>query len=268
MRSTVLSVAVVLGMTFFLARALWAAHPLFSEDAGTQGPGGVLVESNVNYLKDNEFTSTAVPVALSLGLGESIDVGVEMPYLWLHPSPATGHSEHGFSDIIFKFKQRFFERGEQRAEGEQQGEEGSEQSFAYQILYAQPSGSEEKGLGAGSSRWAVRMISTTEWRSFEFNANLGYESSGRALRRGNLSFDNVLALTVAAKYERPKPWEPVVELAVLRVKEPEAVTRIATALIGLVYEPSDKFYVDAGIRAGLNKSSEDYAVLAGFGVGF
>jgi len=75
-------------------------------------------------------------------------------------------------------------------------------------------------------------------------------------------------MSVAAKYERPKPWEPVVELVVIRAKGPDAVTRIATVLVGLIYEPSEKFYIDGGVRAGLNERSEDYALLAGFGYKF
>jgi hypothetical protein len=241
----------------------WATHPLLTDDAGTQGPGGILIESNVNYLKDDQFRSTVVPVSVTAGIGESIDVEADVPYLWLDPSHATGSNERGFSDVIFKFKQRFYEREEKV------GEHGKlEQSFAYEVLYSQPTGNGEKGLGAGSSRWAARMISTTELNAVEIDANLGYESSGRALRRGNLTFDEAVFLSIAAKYDRSKPWEPVVELAVTRVKEPDAVTRIETALVGLIYEPSEKYYVDAGLRVGLNSSSEDYAVQAGFGCKF
>jgi hypothetical protein len=241
----------------------WAMHPLISDDAGTQGPGGVLIESNLNYLKDNGYKSTAVRVDLTVGVGETIDVTVDLPYLWLHPSPATGNNESGFSDVLFRFKHRFFEREKEA------GAHGRvEQSLAYQVAYSPPTGQAEKGLGAGTARWGARMISTTEWDAVEINANIGYESSGRALRRGNFSFDDAVALSLAVKYERQKPWEPVVELVASRVKEMDAVTRIVTAVIGLIYEPSEKFYVDAGVRVGLNDSSEDYGLLAGFGYKF
>jgi hypothetical protein len=236
---------------------------LVGDDADTEGPGGVLVESNVNYLKDNGYMSTAVPVAITAGVGESMDLGVELPYLWLHPSPVTGQSEHGWSDVTFKFKHRFSE-----SEKKEGGKDGLEQSFAYQVLYVQPSGREELGLGSGKGRWGARMISTTEYRDLEFNANLGYESSGRALRRGNFAYDNAISMSLAVKYDRSKPWEPVAELAVIRVKEPDALLRIITVLAGLIYEPSEKYYLDAGIRAGLNDTSEDYALLAGFGCKF
>src|SRR5512139_3810382 len=93
-----------------------ATHPLFGEDTGTQGPGGVLLESNINYLKDNEFRSTAVPVALTTGIGETMDAAVELPYLWLQPSPVTGNNERGFSDVAFKFKHRFYEQEKKSGE--------------------------------------------------------------------------------------------------------------------------------------------------------
>jgi hypothetical protein len=245
------------------AQPAQAMHPLFSDDTGTQGPGGVLVESSVNYLKDNEFKSTVVPVAVTVGIGETMDAAVEMPYLSLHPSTATGNNESGLSDVFFRFKHRFYEQ-----EKKSGGRDQFEQSLAYQVAFSQPTGSEEKGLGAGTARWGGRLISTTEWESVEINANLGYESSSKALRRGNFSFDHAVAMSIAAKYERLKPWEPVVELAVIRVKVPDTFTRIATALVGLIYEPSEDFYVDAGIRIGLNANSEDYGLLAGFGYKF
>ena len=240
-----------------------AMHPLITDDTGTQGPGGVLVESNVNYLKDNQFKSTAVPVAFTAGIGETMDAAFEIPYLWLYPSPATGDDENGFSDVLFKFKHRFYEREKKAGEHEQ-----FELSLAYQVAFSQPMGREEKGLGAGTARWGARLISTTEWESVEINANIGYESSGKALRRGNFTFDHAVALSIAAKYERAKPWEPVVELAVIRIKETDVYSRIANALVGMIYEPSEHFYVDAGVRVGLNANSEDYGLLAGFGYKF
>ena len=90
-----------------IARAM---HPLITDDTGTQGKGAVLVESNVNYLKDNEFRSIVVPLAFTAGINETMDAGVEIPYLSLRPSPATGKTESGFSDVNFKFKHRFYEQ--------------------------------------------------------------------------------------------------------------------------------------------------------------
>ena len=240
-----------------------AMHPLFTDDTETQGPGGVLVESNINYLKDNEFKSIVVPIAVTVGIGETMDAAVEMPYLSLHPSTATGNNEGGLSDVFFRFKHRFYEH-EKKSGGRNQ----PEQSLAYQVAFSQPTGSEEKGLGTGTARWGGRLISTTEWESLKINANLSYESSGKALRRGNFSFDDAVSLSIAAEYEQMKPWEPVVELSVFRVKEPDAARRIVNALVGMIYEPSEHFYVDAGIRIGLNEDSEDYGLLAGFGYKF
>jgi len=240
-----------------------AMHPLITDDTGTQGKGAVLVESNVNYMKDNEFRSTTVPLSLTAGINETMDVGVEIPYLSLRPSAVTGQSESGFSDVNVKFKHRFYER--EKKDGEQ-GQ--SERSLAYQVAYSQSTGREELGLGAGTVRWSARLLGTTEWESTEFNVNLGYDSSGKALKRGNFVFDYTVSLSVAAKYERPKPWEPVAELAVIKVKGIDGYGRIVTALVGIIYEPSERYYVDSGIRVGLNEHSEDYALLAGFGYKF
>ena len=253
----------ILGASILLAVQAFAAHPLITDDTGTQGKGAVLIESSINYLKDNEFRSTVVPLGLTAGISETMDVGVELPYLLLRPSAVTGQPERGCSDVNFKFKHRFYEQ--EKKDGEQGP---AERSLAYQVAFIQPSGSEEKGLGAGITRWNARLMGTTEWESTEVSANVGYDSSGRALRRGNFVFDYAVSFSIVAKYEQTKPWEPVVELAVVRVKGADGYERISTALAGIIYEPSEQFYVDAGVRAGLNERSEDYALLAGFGYKF
>jgi len=173
-----------------------------------RGEARFLVESNVNYLKDNEYRSTAVPLAFTAGINETMDTAVEIPYLLLRPSAVTGQPESGFGDVLFKFKHRFYEQ--ERRDGE---DEQPEHALAYQVAFSQPTGREEQGLGVGKTRWGARLLGTTEWESVEIIANLGYRVSGRALRRGNFSFDYVVAFSIAVEYERPKPWEPVVELA-------------------------------------------------------
>lgn len=257
---TGIGVVIMLVTMPIVARAM---HPLITDDTGTQGKGAVLVESNVNYMKNNEFRSTVVPLALTAGINETMDFGVEFPYLLLRPSAATGQPESGLSDVNIKFKHRFYEREKKEGERDQ-----SERSLAYQIAFSQPTGREELGLGAGVARWSARLLGTTEWESTEVSANLGYDSSGKALRRGNFVFDYAVSLSVTAKYERPKPWEPVAELAVIRVKDTNGYYRVAMALAGIIYEPSERFYVDGGVRFGLNERSEDYALLAGFGYKF
>jgi hypothetical protein len=250
----------VLGAAAVFAMPAFAMHPLITDDTGTQGKGAFLVESSVNYLKDNAYRSTAVPLALSAGINETMDIGVELPYLLLRPSAVTGQQESGFSDVNFKFKHRFFE---QEKGGGEQDHGGS--SLAYQLAYSQPTGREDLGLGAGTARMSARLLGTMERASTEFNANIGYDSSGKALRRGNFAFDYAVSLGLAAKYERPKPWEPVAELMVVRIKGTDGYERLASILAGIIYEPSERFYIDAGIRIGLTERSEDYALLTGFG---
>jgi len=246
-----------------LATPVPAMHPLATDDTGTQGPGGVLIESSFNYLKDNEFRSTVVPLALTAGIGKTMDIAVEIPYLWLRPSAVTGQPQSGLSDVLFKFKHRFYEQGEEKG-----GAEEAERSLAYVIGFSQPTGREDLGLGAGRPRWNARLIGSTALEPVEIIANLGYDSEGKALRRGNFVFDYAVSLSVAVEYERTEPWEPVVELTVIRVKGAAGYERLATALAGIIYEPSERYYLDAGVRVGLNERSEDYALLAGFGYKF
>ena len=240
-----------------------AGYPLAGEEPETQGKGAVMVESNVNYLKDNEFRSTVVPLAVTMGINDTMDVGVEMPYLWLRPSGATGQPQSGFGDVFFKFKHRFYEGHIKNDKGEK-----TEYALGYMVSFGQPTGREELGLGTGTERWSARLLGFTEGEYVEIIANLGYDSSGKALRRGDFVFDYAVSGSIAVEYARSKPWEPVAELAVVRVKGEDGYERIVTALVGMEYEPSESFYAAAALRVGLNAQSEDYALLAGFGYKF
>src|SRR3990172_10511612 len=96
----------------FIPASLWAAHPLGVEDTETQGPGHYQFEFTEDYVKDNSIKSSEIKAVITGGVAEHIDVAMEVPYLFLHPSPETGRHENGLGDVVFKLKHRLFETGD------------------------------------------------------------------------------------------------------------------------------------------------------------
>jgi hypothetical protein len=57
----------------------YAAHPLVTEDTGTQGIGGNQVEVNTDWLKDEGVKSRTSTVTLTRGIQENLDVFFKHP---------------------------------------------------------------------------------------------------------------------------------------------------------------------------------------------
>jgi hypothetical protein len=167
-------VTLCLGLLALAPRAE-AAHPLITDDTGTQGKGKSQLELNGEYGSDHETslgvesTERTIEAAatLSHGIIDSLDAVLGVPYLWAEGRetditiPDSIHaSKKGLTDISFEVKWLFFER------------EGV--SLAVKPGISAPTGSERKGLGAGKYGFSTHLIATRERGPLAFHANLGY----------------------------------------------------------------------------------------------
>jgi hypothetical protein len=106
-----------------------AAHPLVSEDTGTQGVGGYQVEINTDWLKDERVKTRIATATLTRGVLDNLDTFLNLPYTLSDPN--------GFNDVSIGLKWRFFE-----ADG---------LSMGLKPEYRWASGDQEKSLGDGRS---------------------------------------------------------------------------------------------------------------------
>ena len=171
----------------------FAAHPLITDDTGTQGKGKFQLEVNDQYDSDKE-TVNGAPIkstggqagaTLSYGVIENADLVLNLPYVWgkVTEDGVSVYDEKGFSDISFEVKWRFFEK------------DGL--SFGLKPGVSLPTGNDEKGLGAGKSGYHVFLIGSKEAAPWAFHANLGY------IRNEN-KFDeekNLRHVSLATTYE-------------------------------------------------------------------
>ena len=91
-----------------------AAHPLITEDTGTQGQGHFQLEliGEHTTLRDGGANQllTLTATALSYGVVDSVDVILSLPYLRLGDSGANGTpAVRGLTDLGMDVKWRFYE---------------------------------------------------------------------------------------------------------------------------------------------------------------
>ena len=249
--------AVVLGSTLLLTgTTAQAAHPLITDDAGTQGTGKVLVEFNGQY-DHNDYEGVTdktreLKVALTYGLTDTVDVVLSAPYTdWSSRSDADDKtSGRGIGDTSLEAKWRFYEQ------------EGL--SLAVKPGVTLPTGDDDKGLGAGKVTYELFFIGTQELAPWTFHLNLGY------LRADNTADEreNLWHASVASELELRKGLRLVANLGAERAAEKESNVHPAFLLGGVIYALTDSCDVDFGVKAGLNHAEPDYSLLAGVALKF
>ncbi|MCX8031312.1 MAG: transporter, partial [Thermodesulfovibrionales bacterium] len=155
---------------FSLSNVSFAAHPLITDDTGTQGKGKFQVEINSEFFREKEkidgisFKETGGEIAtvLSYGLADNVDIVLGVPYQWfkVKEDGITIEKESGISDVSVEFKWRFFEQ--------------ESLSFAIKPGFTLPTGDDKKGLGAGKATYSLYLIVTKEIEPFAFHLNAGY----------------------------------------------------------------------------------------------
>lgn len=240
----------------FVPATVWAAHPLITDDAGTQGTGKFQLEVNGQYDSDKETvggvsiksTGGQAAMALTYGASDGIDIAVGLPYLWIKEKDDGVQviNEHGVSDATVDVKWRFFEK------------EGL--SFAVKPGMSSPTGDEDKGLGAGKAGYHIYLIGTKDVAPWSFSANLGYM---RNVTKFDVEEENLWHASLAATYELIKGFKIVGDIGQEKNCDKSVNNDPAYALAGLIYSPNENIDLDIGVKYGLTSSETDWSLLAG-----
>jgi hypothetical protein len=241
-----------LGLVVFCvwSAAGWAAHPLVTEDTGTQGVGKFQVEAQFERARDNAEgvteTTTGFASVVSYGFHERADVIVTLPYARVEVVDDTGAetAERGRGDVALDAKWRFFE--------------ADSVSLALKSGLTFATGDEQRGLGAGKTNASVLLIGSCEHESFALHATAGVI--------GNRNIAD----------EKTRLWQVSVGgwISVGDVKLAADLGRYTNAergadkdpafgILGVIYSPREDLDLDLGVQWGLSDPETDRVLLAG-----
>jgi len=246
---------------FIMTTSAFAGHPLVTDDTGTQGKGKGQVEVGFSYFYDkdkvDELTTFKaeggdVGVGITIGLLDSLDVVVGLPYAWysVKENDVRTEREDGISDITFDVKWRFFEK--------------DGWSLAVKPGVSIPTGNEDKGLGVGRAGCRLFLVGTKEFEPFAFHVNAGYIRSENVFEERK----DIWHTSVAAEVEVIKELKLMANVGMERNPDPESENHPAFALGGISYNISEKIIIDAGVKYGLTSSETDWTFLAGLTIKF
>ncbi len=220
----------------------YAAHPLVTEDTGTQGVGGNQVEVNTDWLKDEGVKSRTSTVTLTRGIQENLDVFLNTPYALSEPN--------GFNDVSLGFKWRFLE-----ADG---------LSLGLKPEYRIASGDQEKSLGDGRSGEALTFMVQYELGPMTWLFNIGSERhrfSDPTKQQENRRYIN--KSSVAMLYELNEQWHVLLDSGVRSHQTKAEKTDPQFAVFGLIHHVNDDLDLDVGYKKSLNHTETDRQIGVG-----
>ncbi len=210
-----------------------AAHPLVTDDTGTQGTGRWQFELNTDHARardDDDSTAWArdVNATLTRGLTDTLDLAVNLPWVQFG---ATGESSvSGVSDLALLAKWRFYDNG--------QG-----WTLGVRPLVTFPTGDEDKGLGNGRADGSLTLISSVESGPWTWLANAGYAyNDNKAGDRRHL-----WVVTTAMLFRPNAQWTLAADIGAIRAAEVGEGTE-KFGLIGIIYHIGEDIDLDVGWR--------------------
>jgi len=253
----------------------FGAHPLITDDTGTQGKGKIQMEVNSEFTKEKEQqyntdeakwetkkeTGGELATILSYGITDNTDIVLGLPYQWKKTSidgvvttDATEQSD-GISDMSLEVKWRFFEK------------DGL--SFALKPGIRVPTGDENKGLGNGRASYSLMFITTKEIKPWAFHLNLGQTRNEYKLQADKeANRKDIWHASLASEVEVIKDLKAVANIGIERNPDRASNTHPAFILGGLIYSVTENISVDIGLKGGLNKPATDLTFLAGIAFKF
>jgi hypothetical protein len=238
---TRLAIAVLLSASAQLAHA---AHPLISEDPGTQGTGGVELEIGFAASDGEPGGGRVSQLApqLAVGVHPAIDLLVVPRYLWLRPKDEP--RQRGFGDTSLDVKWRFYENDTVQ--------------LAVRAGAELATGDDSKGLGQDGTGWHAVLAMSVDVEPVQWLVNLGYTRARVSGERSHLPYASTALIAPADGAVRG-----FVEVAAQAHGDPSRSTWPAVARTGVMWKAAPWLDLDLGAEGRLNRAAPRATLLAG-----
>ncbi len=244
-------------LLFALAGVTYAAHPLITDDTGTQGKGRFQFEFVGEYghdKKDGVTTDDFVvptPPMLSYGMNDTTDLILSISYQNIETRQnGVTVTDRGVSDTSVQLKWRFYEK------------DGF--SFAVKPGLSLPTADENKGLGNGKVSFSMLFIITKEMAPWAVHLNLGYIRNEYKLQGDeDTNEKDIWQMSLASEVKIVKDLKAVADIGMRRNSDKTSNTNPAFLLGGLIYSIAENVDIDFGVKGGLTRPETDISYLGG-----
>lgn len=233
-----------------LHAAARAAHPLLTEDTGTQGKGNSQLELTLDAFRDRlagvDIRGAQAAALYSYGVADPVDFQVGLPYLRVKENEGDRRTLlSGINDLTIDVKWRFFERGAL--------------SLGVKPGISLPTGDEKKFLGAGRVTWGALLIGSYETGQLAFHSHVGYREYRNVVELKT----SLWHVSVAATWQVVDSVKLVADLSRDTNPVPGYSTPLDYVIAGAIWTPVKSLDLDIGYRHGASGPALDHGLLAG-----
>lgn len=228
----------------------YAAHPLITDDTGTQGSGNNQAEFSFDRAESGKGAEkvheNAFAFTYTRGLSDRLDFFVGGAKLDLRdPAANDGARVKGSADSAIGLKWRYAER------------EGF--SLGLKLTSNLATGDADRGLGAGRATQSLLHITQWETGSGDFLVNIGLTNNGKTDEERRTLW-NLSAAWLAPVRE---DLTFAIDVGASQQASRESSKHPAYALVGLIWAVTEQIDLDIGYKHGLNNQESDRQLGAG-----
>jgi hypothetical protein len=234
--------AAAVGFALIALPAL-AAHPLLTEDTGTQGKGGYELELGFAQARDGGVKALEFGPQLSYGVRDNLDLIARPTWLYVRGA-GEGGATKGFGDTGLDFKWRYPAPGPL--------------TFGVRAGVDLPTGNEDKGLGNGKVSPHAILIATYLDTTWMLAANVDYVYDPLIGDRRDL-----WGASAAALYSVNSTWRISAEAATATNPDTSRASWLTVVRFGAIATVAPGFDVDAGYQVRLTPAASARIILAG-----
>ena len=229
--------------------AAQAAHPLITEDTGTQGTGRSQLEFTLERALDHENgvheRAWRYAATYAYGWRDTTDLIVSVPYHRVHiDDGSTSSRSSGVGDVGLDLKWRFYEAGAW--------------SMALKPGLLFPTGDETRELGAGRLGYGAYLVTSFDVAPWAVHLHYGHVRNRNSIGER----DGIRHLSVATTREIGR-WRWVADIGKQTATDPSVARDPAFVLVGVIIAVTDNIDFDAGYKQSLTSSETDGTWLAG-----
>lgn len=241
----------VIPITALLPLPLFAAHPLITDDTGTQGRGKFQIELTSEHgyeqedgARENTVSTNAV---FTYGVRDNVDLILTLSHRRISNEAADGSRtvNGGQGDVGLDVKWRFYEK--------------DNVSFALKPGLTMPTGDETKNLGAGRARQSLYLTTSYDADPWEYHLHLGYINNRNLLNQ----HESQRHVSVAVGRKLGDTLKLVVDYGTDTPASQASSLNSEFLVLGAIYTVCKRFDLDFGAKWGLTKPEVDFTWLAG-----
>lgn len=228
----------------------YAAHPLISEDAATQGSGAFELEIGNAWSQERGIRTYELGPQLSYGITPRLDAILRPTWLDVRTSDGeSGNRSRGAGDTAVDVKWRFLETDAVKV--------------ALRAGVNAPSGDAQRGLGAGKPTYHTLLVASFDAKPFAVHGNIGYTRN----RADPLERLDLYHASTAVLWTVNESWRLLLaDVAVDTHPDRSVRSWPAVWRVGAIYTLRKGLDLDIGSQARLNRAAPSHVVLVGLTV--